>query len=61
MKKDSRIYIAGHESMLGAALHRTLLSNNYSNIITVPASELDLTNQAAVNTFFNKEQPEYRL
>ena len=45
--------------MLGAALHRTLLSNNYSNIITVPASELDLTNQAAVNTFFNKEQPEY--
>ena len=59
MFKDSKIYVAGHAGLLGAALTKKLKAESYSNIITKTRSELDLTNQAAVNKFFKSEQPEY--
>ncbi|MCH5228910.1 MAG: GDP-L-fucose synthase [Muribaculaceae bacterium] len=59
MQKDSKIYIAGHRGMVGSAIVRELQRQGYTNIITMSHAELDLTNQAAVNKFFEKEKPEY--
>jgi len=59
MNLNSKIYIAGHTGLVGSALLRKLKSENYSNIVTQTHSELDLTNQAMVENFFQKEKPEY--
>ncbi len=59
MKKNSRIYVAGHTGMIGSALVRLLKNKSYSNIITRTHKALDLTNQPAVDRFFVKEKPEY--
>ncbi len=59
MQHQSKIYIAGHRGMVGSAIHRNLKKAGYNNIITRTSKELDLRNQAAVNRFFEKEQPEY--
>lgn len=59
MKKDSKIFVAGHRGMVGSALVRKLQSEGYTNIITKSRKELDLTNQFQVNQFFHFERPEY--
>jgi GDP-L-fucose synthase len=59
MQFQSKIYIAGHRGMVGSALHRNLTKAGFTNIITRTSKELDLRNQAAVNQFFEAEQPEY--
>lgn len=59
MKKDSKIYIAGHRGMVGSAIHRNLLNLGYTNFIFRTSKELDLTNQASVDSFFEKERPNY--
>ena len=59
MKQDSKIYVAGHNGMVGSAIVRTLKSKGYTNIITASHSKLDLTNQQAVNDFFEEEKPEH--
>jgi GDP-L-fucose synthase len=59
MRPDSKIYVAGHSGLVGSAIHRRLLSGGYRNIITRKSSELDLTRQTEVETFFEKELPEY--
>ncbi len=59
MKKDSKIYIAGHRGMVGSAILRLLRSEGYSNIIFKTSSELDLRNQQAVKNFFNDQKPEF--
>jgi GDP-L-fucose synthase len=59
MKPDSRIYVAGHRGLVGSALMRRLKAGGYTNIVTRIHSELDLVDQAAVNTFFKSEKPEY--
>jgi GDP-L-fucose synthase len=59
MKKDSRIYIAGHRGLVGSAIHRELDRLGYTNILTRMREELDLLDTAAVNEFFVKEKPEY--
>ena len=59
MKKDSKIYIAGHRGMVGGAIKRALEVRGYTNIITRTSSELDLRNQAAVTEFFEQEKPDY--
>ena len=58
MKKSSKIFVAGHNGMVGSAICRTLYSNGYKNIIKKPKEELDLTIQADVFQFLNKEKPE---
>lgn len=59
MEKSSKIYIAGHRGMVGSAIHRKLLAEGYTNIITRTSKELDLRNQVLVNEFFTAEKPEY--
>ncbi len=59
MEKDSKIYVAGHRGMVGSAIVRELERQGYSNIITRTHSQLDLTDQQAVNEFFAAERPEY--
>lgn len=59
MEKNSKIYVAGHRGMVGSAIVRELKRQGYLNIITRTHSELDLTEQTAVNNFFAKEKPEY--
>lgn len=58
MKKDSKIYIAGHKGMVGSAIWRMLLSKGYSNLVGASSADLDLRNQQAVKDFINTERPE---
>ncbi len=59
MEKSSKIYIAGHNGMVGSAILRKLRNDGYANLLLRSSKELDLRNQAAVNHFFEVEQPEY--
>jgi len=59
MDINSMIYIAGHRGMVGSSIWRTLLSHGYTNLVGVTHDGLDLTNQKAVNDFFEKTKPEY--
>ena len=57
MKKDNKIYVAGHNGMVGAAICRVLAAHGYNQIIGRSSKELDLRNQAAVIDFFKTEKP----
>ncbi|TRZ53868.1 GDP-L-fucose synthase [bacterium] len=59
MKKDSKIYIAGHKGLVGSAIVRLLEKKGYSNLILRTHKELDLLGQKAVAKFFEQEKPEY--
>jgi GDP-L-fucose synthase len=59
VKKESKIYVAGHRGMAGSALVRRLAKEGYNNIIYRTSSELDLRDQKAVEYFFASEKPEY--
>ncbi len=59
MKKDAKIYVAGHRGMVGSAIVRALQAQGYHNIITRGHSELNLCRQADVEQFFSKEKPDY--
>ena len=59
MEKESKIFVAGHKGMVGSAIVRELQRQGYVNIIMRSHGELDLTNQQAVNDFFQEERPEY--
>ena len=59
MDKNAKIYVAGHQGLVGSSLMRLLIRQGYSNTLTRTHAELDLTNQLAVQTFFKKEKPEY--
>ena len=58
MKKTTKIYIAGHNGMVGSSVWRALESKGYMNLLGKTSQELDLRNQQAVSNFYNKEQPE---
>jgi len=57
--KTSRIYVAGHSGLAGSAILRCLRAQGYSNLVLRTHPELDLTEQAAVRDFFDKERPQY--
>ena len=59
MKKDSKIYVAGHRGLVGSAIVRNLKEKGYTNLIMRTHKELDLTDQQAVADFFEKEKPEF--
>ena len=59
MELSDKIYIAGHQGMVGSAIVRQLESRGINNLITRTRQELDLTSQSAVNKFFRKEAPDY--
>lgn len=59
MNKSSKIYIAGHNGMVGSALVRKLKAEGYFNLILKSSAKLNLTNQPAVERFFEEEKPDY--
>ena len=59
MNKKSRIYVAGHNGLVGSAIVRKLESEGYDNLVTRSHRELDLIQQADVEAFFESERPEY--
>lgn len=59
MKKESKIYVAGHRGLVGSAIVKNLESKGYVNVIGKRHAELDLLDQNAVAEFFRDEQPEY--
>lgn len=59
MKKDSKIYVAGHRGLVGSAIWNNLISKGYTNLVGRTHQELDLMDGVAVREFFDREQPEY--
>ncbi len=59
MNLESRIYVAGHRGLVGSAIVRALQAAGYRNLVLRSHDELDLTNQADVLRFFDKESPAY--
>jgi len=59
MKKDAKIYVAGHRGLVGSAIVRLLKQEGYTNLLTASSRELDLRNQAAVWAFLEREKPTY--
>lgn len=58
LDKNSKIYVAGHHGLVGSAIWKNLEARGYSQLIGRSHSELDLTNQQAVDDFFKKERPD---
>ncbi|MBC6697787.1 GDP-L-fucose synthase [Hymenobacter puniceus] len=61
MELNAKIYVAGHQGMVGSALVRRLNQAGYYNLVVRTSRELDLRNQAAVEDFFAQQKPEYVL
>jgi GDP-L-fucose synthase len=59
MEKSSKIYVAGHKGMVGSAICRCLEKAGYTNLVYKSSKDLDLKNQADVNSFFALEKPQY--
>jgi GDP-L-fucose synthase len=59
MERNAKIYIAGHNGLVGSALERSLRADGYNKIITRTKSELDLRDQTKVEGFFKGEKPQY--
>jgi GDP-L-fucose synthase len=59
MNSNSRIYLAGHRGLVGSAIRRSLERQGFETIAVRTHAELDLTNRALVNAFFEAERPEY--
>lgn len=59
MNKDSKIFVAGHRGLVGSAILKNLQQKGYTNFVLRTHTELDLTDQCAVNEFFATEKPEY--
>ncbi len=59
MHTSARIFVAGHNGMVGSAIVRKLQAEGFQHLILRSSAELDLRNQAATMSFFEKERPEY--
>jgi GDP-L-fucose synthase len=59
MEKASKIYVAGHQGMVGSAIIRELQREGYERLVVRTHEELDLCRQEAVEHFFDTERPEY--
>lgn len=59
MEKASRIYVAGHNGLVGSAICRCLIRQGFHNLLLASRSELDLTDASAVSAFFKGGRPEY--
>ena len=61
IKKNSKIYIAGHNGLVGSAVYDLLLRQGYKNILCKRKKELDLTDEKKVDFFFKKNKPKYLI
>ena len=58
LDKQSKIYVAGHNGLVGSAIWNNLLKRGYTNLVGRSHKELDLTDQVAVRKFFDEERPD---
>ena len=58
LKKDSKVFLAGHRGLVGSAIHRALEREGFENVVVRSRSELDLSDQAATYAFLKKERPD---
>ena len=58
LDKQSKIYVAGHNGLVGSAIWNNFMQRGYKNLVGRSHKELDLTDQVAVRRFFDEEQPE---
>ncbi|HEY6154886.1 MAG TPA: GDP-L-fucose synthase, partial [Candidatus Udaeobacter sp.] len=58
MKKSDKIFVAGHRGMVGSALVRRLETENFTNLLTRDRSQLDLSDECAVENFFEQSRPD---
>ena len=61
LKKQSKIYIAGHNGLVGSSVHNLLLRHGYKNILCKRKKDLDLTDEKKVDIFFKKNKPKYLI
>lgn len=59
MRKTDKIYVAGHNGMVGSAIVRALMQKGFTNLVYRTSKELDLRNQVAVDEFFKDEKPQF--
>lgn len=59
MEKDAKIYVAGHNGLVGSAIVRVLKERGYTNLLVRSSKELDLRSQADVKQFFEQKRPDY--
>jgi len=59
MQPSDRIYIAGHQGLVGSALHRGLVGLGYANLLTATRRELDLLDSSATRRFFEEQRPDF--
>jgi GDP-L-fucose synthase len=59
LRKDSKIFIAGHNGMVGSAIERKFRQEGFENIVTKSSKNLDLRDQSSVDEFYKKEQPDF--
>ena len=59
LSKDSKIFIAGHNGMVGSAIERKIRKEGFKNILSFSSKELDLRIQSSVNEFFEKFKPDF--
>jgi GDP-L-fucose synthase len=59
MEKNSKIYIAGHNGLVGSSIHRNLIEKGFNNFVFTPFPPYDLTDQKTVADFFKQEKPDY--
>ena len=61
MEKNSKIFVAGHNGLVGSAILKNLKDKGYTNFVLRSSKELDLRNQASTEEFFDRERPDYVL
>ena len=59
LKKEDKIFIAGHNGMVGSAIEKKFRQEGFKNILTISSKELDLRKQSLVNEFYKKEKPDF--
>lgn len=57
--RDAKVYVAGHQGLVGSAIWRALQAAGFTNLVGRSRQELDLTDEAAVDAFYAAERPEY--
>ena len=57
LRKDEKIFVAGHRGMVGSAIHRKLTEDGFTSVLGRSRSELDLLDRGAVQAFFTSEKP----
>ena len=58
LEKNAKIFVAGHNGLVGSAIWNNLKARGYNNLIGRSHKELDLTNQAEVTKFFDEQRPD---